>query len=1458
MRTKHNLIVVLCILASIFTSSFPVFASETYKFERAWPTIQQPWYFSPPFHIAVDDKGYVYVVNRSAGRIFKFNANGQIITKFGSSGAGNGQFTNPYAIAADEDGNIYVTDYGACRIQKFSSSGEYLASWGSSGTASGQFTRPTGIATDGSGFVYVLDSGSNHIQKFTTGGTFVLQWGAPGVGNGEFNLNNAEKNTFGSGIAADATGNVYVADFGNHRIQVFSEEGVYLRQWGAAGEAAGQFGNPDGIALDREGNVYVADSNLLPRIQKFKTDGTFVDVWSSSFIVEPTGIAVDPGGKVYITDFSQILSFTTEGVLLTTWSSAGTGDGQLTLPEGITADTTGNIFVADTENHRIQKFSPEGQALSKWGSAGDGNGQFHFPADVVQDGQGYLYALDSTNNRIQKFDADGNYITAWGSYGTGNGQFASPKGMAIDTAGNIYVADTDNYRIQKFAPPSDNQAGSPHQFFASYGGAGTQDGQFNLPYDVAIDGSGNIYIADSFNHRIQKFGSGGAFVNKWGSQGSAPGQFAGPRGITIDGDGNLLIADTGNNRIQKFAADGQFIAAFGASGTGAGQFTDPWGIAVALNGKVYVTENKNNRVQVFAPVTQIDNTKAIIVAGSGPFPGNDLWDATQMAANLAYRSLNNQGFTKETIYYLSANIRLDLDDNGVADDVNADATRANLQDAITRWATDADNVIVYLTGHGGDKSFRIGAKEIVSATELDTWLNQLQNVIPGKVIVILDTCESGSFVSPLAVPPAGKERIVITSTSPGESAAFISQGAISFSNYFWGYIFNGYNLSDAFTMSRNAINFTASQQLPLLEANGNGIGSEDGDFAQIQTVAIGGGIRLAGNTPTIGSVSPDRTISATNIATFTAENVVDPDGIARVWAVVRPPNYTQNASLAAVDNLPAFDLLPVGSNRYEATYNGFTSLGTYHVAIYARDRLGNTTIPVLTTLSVTNPLTRKAIIVAGGGTGDPLWSAYQQNAQLAYVALTYQGYGSEDIYYLSSTMTEGVDGTPTAANLANAITNWAKTNTQDLTLYLIGSGDNGTFKLSGAETLPVATLDGWLDDLQQSIAGEVTIIYDGSNSGSFVGSLAAPAGKKRISIASSNASELAAFLSDGDISFSGFFWSQVLSGATLQQAFVYAKKAIVFSSKSQTPLLDADANGVANQKTDGAIASAYSIGAGIMFAGDEPYIDSVSPEQALNGRTSVTIWADGIATTGILDTVIAVVTPPAGSSPNQPYTITLTSVGNGRYEGTIEGFTAYGEYEIAIFAKDKKGNLSLHKKTKIHHNTETQVSGGELIENTIWSVSQSPYHLLGNLIVPTGLTLTIEPGVTIKIDSGKAIQVDGTLIARGTSENKIIFTSSQATPVAGSWGFIKFTNSSIDATFDDSGNYTGGSILQHCKIEYAGGGSVPDAVIVESAAPFIDNCEIAYTKSAGIYATNPPNIRITNNNIHHSQKIGNG
>ena len=145
--------------------------------------------------------------------------------------------------------------------------------------------------------------------------------------------------------------------------------------------------------------------------------------------------------------------------------------------------------------------------------------------------------------------------------------FSFPCGVAVDGSGNVYVADTHNHRIQKFT--------SSGVFLAKWGSEGSGNGQFSYPSGVAVDGSGNVYVADTINDRIQKFSSEGVFLAKWGSSGSGDGQFSGPQGVAVDGSGNVYVADTGNNRIQKFSPDGVFLAKWGSSGSGDGQFSGP-------------------------------------------------------------------------------------------------------------------------------------------------------------------------------------------------------------------------------------------------------------------------------------------------------------------------------------------------------------------------------------------------------------------------------------------------------------------------------------------------------------------------------------------------------------------------------------------------------------------------------------------------------------------------------------------------------------------------------------------------------------------------------------------------------------------------------------------------------------------------------------------------------------------
>jgi hypothetical protein len=362
-----------------------------------------------------------------------------------------------------------------------------------------------------------------------------------------------------------------------------------------------------------------------------------------------------------------------------------------------------------------------------------------------------------------------------------------------------------------------------------------------------------------------------------------------------------------------------------------------------------------------------------------------------MTASFTYRTLTYQGFTKETIYYLTSDTDLDLDSNGVLDDVDEIVTKQNLQNAITTWAADADNLVIYLVDHGGKATFRMSGTETLSASELDSWLDTLQNTMTGKVTVIYDACESGSFLSALT-PPNGKERIVIGSTSPGESAYFVTQGSVSFSNYFWTHIFNGLNVKEAFDLAKQSIGYTTDFQHPLLDDNGNGVANEAGDGFLAQNTFIGNGTFIYGDVPGIGSVSSDQSANDANSALLIAENVADSDGIARVWATIRPPNYTQGTSYNSVNELPSIDLMPVEGARYEGIYDGFSIPGTYHIAIYARDRIGNTSVPKTTTVSLDNPLRHKAVIVASGSQSEELWPAIERNAFLAYNTLKFQRY----------------------------------------------------------------------------------------------------------------------------------------------------------------------------------------------------------------------------------------------------------------------------------------------------------------------------------------------------------------------------------------------------------------------------------------------------------------------------------
>ncbi|HSS18843.1 MAG TPA: immunoglobulin-like domain-containing protein [Pyrinomonadaceae bacterium] len=272
---------------------------------------------------------------------------------------------------------------------------------------------------------------------------FISKWGTSGSADGQF--------ITPRGMATDAAGNVYVADAGNNRVQKFDNNGNFLLKFGIFGDVPGGFVQASGVAVAPGGDIYVSDE-FTNRISIFNSSGIFQSTFSAgSFPTTATGVALDSAGNVYVSDSSnhRIRKFTAAGMLITSWGSSGTGDGQFSGPQGLAIDSADNVYVADTANNRIQKFTAGGVFITKWGTLGSANGEFMSPFGVSADSSGTIYVADTSNNRIQSFSSTGTFIEAFGASGSGDGQFAGPQDLAADTFGNIFVADSGNDRVQK-------------------------------------------------------------------------------------------------------------------------------------------------------------------------------------------------------------------------------------------------------------------------------------------------------------------------------------------------------------------------------------------------------------------------------------------------------------------------------------------------------------------------------------------------------------------------------------------------------------------------------------------------------------------------------------------------------------------------------------------------------------------------------------------------------------------------------------------------------------------------------------------------------------------------------------------------------------------------------------------------------------------------------------------------
>lgn len=254
-------------------------------------------------------------------------------------------------------------------------------------------------------------------------------------------------------------------------------------------------------------------------------------------------------GKVYVADTGnhRILELNEEGRPTRQWGgmpgtqTKDTAEAEMYFQKDMEAAKSGDLYVADTMNHRIVQFGPDGRFIRAFGGLGNGPGKLMCPYGVTVTENAVIVA-DTMAHRIVVFDRDGNYIRRWGTFGTRPGQFQFPHDVAVDSRGAIYATDMVNHRIQKFSPEG--------RLLRTWGGFGSQDGKFNYPWGISVDNEDGIWVADMGNYRVQKFSTAGEHLLSYGRPGTGPGEFTRPKGISVDDDGNLWVADSG---VQKIA-----------------------------------------------------------------------------------------------------------------------------------------------------------------------------------------------------------------------------------------------------------------------------------------------------------------------------------------------------------------------------------------------------------------------------------------------------------------------------------------------------------------------------------------------------------------------------------------------------------------------------------------------------------------------------------------------------------------------------------------------------------------------------------------------------------------------------------------------------------------------------------------------------------------------------------------
>jgi gliding motility-associated-like protein len=636
--------------------------------------------FTTPVCMAFDKTGNLFVADFGNGEIRKITPDGTVSTYAGShlnqtSVNGNlstARFYGPYGIVFDSHGNMFISETSAQDIKKIDVNGNVTTFAGVNGTSgnvdgpgvTAEFNGPGFLAIDASDNLYMTDMYNNSVRKITPAGVVSTLAGGPGAGFVNGQGNNARFNE-PLGIAVDAAGNVYVADVYSYAIRKITPAGVVstVAGTGSAGSQDGtasgaSFNLPQGLAYDGLGNLYVADGANYT-IRKVPVSSYTIDkplppglVFNTTTgIISGTPTATSPATNYTVTAYnpsgksSTVVNIAVNNNVAPVLPTINAPQISYVTPQVYKVNITIASLNPTNNGGAVQPNNYGETIFAGSGAAGSTNGNlatasFNNVSDMVFDPSGNAYIADANNHLIRKIIPGGTVSTFAGSgspaFQNGQGTAASfnfPTGIATDAAGNVYVADQRNNAIRKITP------GGLVSTLAGSGTAGAFNAlgtlaTFNAPFGVAVDASGNVYVADSGNSLIREISPGGLVTTFAGSgtNGSNNGNgtgasFYSPQGIAIDAIGNIYIGDTGNNLIRKISPAGNVItlAGSGSIGSADGQgtaatFYGPTGLCTDKYGNVYVADTFNDHIRKIDPngkVTTVDILAATGVASDG-------------------------------------------------------------------------------------------------------------------------------------------------------------------------------------------------------------------------------------------------------------------------------------------------------------------------------------------------------------------------------------------------------------------------------------------------------------------------------------------------------------------------------------------------------------------------------------------------------------------------------------------------------------------------------------------------------------------------------------------------------------------------------------------------------------------------------------------------------------------------